>query len=426
VPIDQQPKPEPPAAGGAGGAPPEPPPAGALAPNCEAPEGDVPNLAVELVAGGISEPIHLKGVTGDDSRLMILEKRGAVRVVADGVLQEAPFLDFSGQVANQNERGALGLAFHPNYATNGLFYVHFSSNGQAEGLPGLGDTVVAEFQVDPNDRSVANPASRRIVLTIDQPEANHNGGEITFGPDGMLYMGFGDGGGQNDQHGTIGNSQALNTLLGKILRIDPLGRDVNGTYSIPAGNLVETNAQALPEIWALGVRNPWRFSFDTCSGDLYIGDVGQFALEEVDYVAAAPETRTIVAGLNFGWRIMEGTICGPQPAECTPQTQANLVLPVDEYDRDVGQSVTGGYVYRGSRVPGLRGTYIYADFQTPRVFRFRVENGQAVDRVEVTDQLVNAEGDIVDQITSFGTDNAGEVYVTSFADSAVYRIVQAQ
>jgi glucose/arabinose dehydrogenase len=421
---------QPPAQGGAGGEEPpvEPPPPGAaLAPNCAPAEGAVPNVALELVADGLQDPIYVTGVPGDDSRLFIMQKGGLIRVLVDGVLQDAPFLDLSGQVANQGERGALGLAFHPSYADNGLLYVHYSSNG-SDGLPPTGDTVVAEFQVDPNNRSLANVASRRVVLTIAQPQANHNGGQLSFGADGFLYLGFGDGGSGNDQgagHAAIGNGQTLSTLLGKILRIDPAA-GAGAAYTVPPGNLAEvTGQQALPEIWAYGLRNPWRFSFDACTGDLYIGDVGQNALEEVDFVAASPETKTIAAGLNFGWRIMEGNICGPVAAECTPQTQAALTLPVDTYDRDVGQSITGGYVYRGSAVPGLRGQYIYADYQTKHIFRFRIENGQVADRTEITDQIVAPGGGDVEEIASFGQDNAGEVYVAAFTPGAVYRIVQA-
>jgi glucose/arabinose dehydrogenase len=196
---------------------------------------------------------------------------------------------------------------------------------------------------------------------------------------------------------------------------------------VPPGNLAEvTGQQALPEIWAYGMRNPWRFSFDACNGDLYVGDVGQNQIEEIDYVAASPEDKTIAAGLNFGWRIMEGNDCGPVAAECTDQTRAGLVLPVDTYTHQVGQSVTGGYVYRGSAVPGLRGHYLYADYQTKHVFRFRIENGVVADRVEITDQIVApAGGAAVGNISSFGQDNAGEVYVVEYDNGAVYRVVQA-
>ncbi len=431
VPIDQTL-----AQGGSGGnmePNPERPDEG-LAPNCAAPEGAVPALALELVVGEIDDPLYVTGVPGDDSRLMILQKNGVVRVVVDGALQEEPFLDISGQVANAGERGALGLTFHPDYATSGLFYAHYSSNA-SNGLPPTGDTVVAEFKVDSNNRSVADAASRRLLLTIAQPQTNHNGGQITFGPDGMLYLGFGDGGGGNDGvggganavgHAANGNGQSVQTLLGKILRIDPTGRSANGAYSVPSGNLAEAiGQQALPEIWAYGLRNPWRFSFDACNGDLYIGDVGQGAVEEIDYVAAAADTRAISAGLNFGWRIMEGDQCGPVAAECTEPTRAGLVLPADKYGRDVGRSVTGGYVYRGSRVPGLRGQYIYADFATSRFFRFRIENGQVVNRTEITSQIVAPGGGAVEEIASFGTDNAGEVYIAAFNPGAVYRFVQA-
>jgi glucose/arabinose dehydrogenase len=298
-------------------------------------------------------------------------------------------------------------------------------------LPGNGDAVIAEFKVDPSNRSRADVATRRVVFTVDEPQANHNGGQITFGLDRMLYMGFGDGGGQNDGadgsagHAANGNGQSLQTFLAKILRIDPTGRTVNDSYAIAAGNLVETSQQALPEIWAYGLRNPWRFSFDPCNGDLYIGDVGQNQIEEVDYVAAAADTRTIPAGLNFGWRIMEGNICGPVAAECTDQARASLTAPVDTYDHDLGQSITGGYVYRGSRVPGLRGQYIYADYQTKHIFRFRINDGQIADRTEITDQIVAPGGGNVENIASFGTDNAGEVYIAAFTPGAVYRIVQA-
>jgi glucose/arabinose dehydrogenase len=418
------------AGSGSGGADTAPPPPQTVTANCTPPEGDVPELALSVVAEGLDDPLYVTGVPGDDTRLFVLEKPGRVRVLVDGVLQETPFLDLTNQIVNGNETGLLGIAFHPAYATNGLFYVHYSSNG-SQGLPPNGDTVIAEFQVDASNRSLANAASRRIVLQIDQPQANHNGGEITFGPDGMLYFGSGDGGGggdtpQGDQaqaaRPATGNGQSLNTLLGKLVRIDPLGRDVNGAYSVPADNLAQvTGQQALPEIWAYGLRNPWRFSFDACNGDLYIGDVGQNALEEIDYIAAS-DSRTIPAGLNFGWRLMEGPNCFNPATNCP---QAGLTLPVASYARGVGRSVTGGYVYRGSSIPGLRGTYLYADHVTARFFSFRIQDGAAADAREITDQLQPSGGED-SGIASFGTDNAGELYVTAFDPGAVYRIVAAQ
>jgi glucose/arabinose dehydrogenase len=411
--------PPPPAPTGSGGAASEQPPVsptGALAPNCAPPEGAVPTLALEPVATGLTNPLYVTSAPGDDSRLFVMEQRGVVRVIVDGVLQEQPFADISAQVTNGGERGLLGLAFHPDYANNGLFYLHFSSAG-GQGLA-VGQTVVAEFAVDPTNRSLANLTSQRQVLTIVQPEANHNGGQLSFGPDGFLYLGFGDGGGANDQHGTIGNGQSLNTLLGKILRIDPTGRAVNNAYSIPPDNLAAaTGQQASPEIWAYGMRNPWRFSFDACNGDLYIGDVGQNTVEEIDYLPAGTP-----AGTNFGWRIMEGPDCRPQDTVCNATTRMGLTLPVDSYGRTIGQSVTGGYVYRGSKVPGLRGTYIYADYQSARFFRFRIQDGAIQDRQEITAQLQPAG---VEGIASFGTDNAGEMYIAAFDPGAVYRIVSA-
>jgi glucose/arabinose dehydrogenase len=427
VPLEPGNNPMNPGEPGDGNPPTTEPPPTALAPNCSPPEGDVPNLTLQPLPVGFSQPIYVTGVPGDDTRLFVLEKNGNVRVVVNGELQEAPFI--SQEVENAGERGMLGIAFHPNFQANGLFYLHFSSPA-GDGLPAIGSTVVAEYQA-PGDRRVGDPATRRIVLTVAQPAANHNGGELTFGADGMLYLGLGDGGNGNDQFGPIGNGQNLNALLGKILRLDPLGRDVNQAYSIPAGNLAAaTGQQASPEIWAYGLRNPWRFSFDACTGDLYIADVGQNAQEEIDFLAANAD-RQISAGSNFGWRIMEGNMCRPGEANCNEQTQQGLVLPVDTYGRGVGQSVTGGYVYRGSNVPGLRGTYIYADYQSSRFFRFRIQNGAIADKVEITEQMrPSGGGNLAGQPTSFGTDNSGEMYVTTFSQQnpagGVYRIVSAE
>ena len=347
--------------------PPEMPPSTGLAPNCNPPEGPVPTLGLELVADGLDQPIFVTGVPGDDTRLFVMEKGGAVRVLVDGVLAEQPFIDITPLVVNQGERGLLGIAFHPDYAENGLFYLHHSSS-QANG-----DGVIAEYSVNPDDRSLANPDSRREVLRFaNDPEPNHNGGDMAFGADGFLFIGMGDGGGGNDNHGPTGNGQNLNTLLGKMLRIDVNGRDVNGAYSIPPDNLATaTGQQALPEIWAYGLRNPWRFSFDACTQDLYIGDVGQNTLEEIDFLPA-----NTPAGANFGWRLMEGPNCRPNDQACAQADLSSMTLPIDSYPRTVGVSVTGGYVYRGSNIPGLRGRYIYADYQSARFFSFRVDNGQ--------------------------------------------------
>lgn len=392
--------------------------------NCSPPEGEVPALTVQQV-GTFNQPLYITSAPGDDRRLFVMEKGGTVRVVVDGQVQEEPFI--TQPVSNQGERGLLGLAFHPDFQSNGLFYLHFSSPGGELGAAGT--TVVAEYTA-PGDRSVGDPASRRIVFTLGQPQANHNGGQLTFGPDKMLYLGLGDGGGGNDQFGPIGNGQNLNSLLGKILRFDPLGRAVNNAYSVPPGNLAEvTGQQALPEIWAYGLRNPWRFSFDPCNGDLYIGDVGQSAQEEIDYVAADPATRLIAAGRNFGWRIAEGTICRPNGTEpCNEQVLASLTGPIDSYPAGFnsgvqGGSVTGGFVYRGSAIPGLRGSYLYADYARGTFVRFRVQNSRATDRTDITEQLRTGANFGGNSISSFGMDNQGELYIASFNPAGVFKIV---
>jgi len=423
IPV-QQPTQTPP--GGTDNNPPTTPPTPTgtgLAPNCEASAGPVPNLTLQLVASGLTRPLYVTQAPGDDARLFIMEKSGNVRVVLNGELQQTPFISVGNMLTDDGDReqGLLGMAFHPDFATNGLFYLHFSSNG-GQGMGAAGDTVVAEFKANA-DHSAGDPASRRILLTTAGLEANHNGGQLAFGPDKFLYFGLGDGGGGDDQHGNPGNGQSLNTLNAKILRLDPLGRDVNNAYSIPAGNM--TAPQARPEIWAYGLRNPWRFSFDPCNGDLYIGDVGQNTLEEIDFLPAAAD-RTIASGTNFGWRLMEGPQCRPGDTVCNAQTQAQmgLKLPVDSYARAVGVSVTGGYVYRGGAIPGLRGNYIYADYQSARFFRFRIQNGAIADRVEITNQLRPGNGN-PRGIASFGMDNGGEMYVAAFTPGAVYRVVAA-
>jgi glucose/arabinose dehydrogenase len=405
----------PPANPGMDNPPPVTPPGG-LEPNCNPPEGDVPALTLELVANNLDSPLLVTSAPGDASRLFVVQQGGEVRVIVDGALQDEPFIDLSGSIVAGGERGLLGLAFHPQYAENGLFYLHFSSSA----LNGSGQ--IAEFSVNPDNRSVADPASRRDVLAFpNDPQPNHNGGDLVFGVDGFMYIGMGDGGGGNDQHGATGNGQNLNSLLGKMLRIDVNGRDVNNAYSIPPNNLAaQTGQQALPEIWAYGLRNPWRFSFDACTQDLYIGDVGQDAIEEVDFLPS-----TALAGANFGWRIMEGPDCRPGDTVCPQTDQSTLIAPVDSYPHPQGNSVTGGFVYRGSAVPGLRGRYIYADYVSDIFFSFRMENGQMTDRQDITNQMRPAGGGTFDGIASFGQDNAGEMYVTAYQPGAIYRVAAA-
>jgi glucose/arabinose dehydrogenase len=428
------------ASGGTGGAPPT---AGPLFPlpdvNCDAPSGELPGLTLTEVATGLARPLFVTQVPGDDTRLYILEQPGRVRVVLNGELQATPFLDFTDRVligGNNSEQGALGLAFHPSYLQNGLFYVYYTANDQADDLGGVASTsgagVLSEFRAAQGDPNTANADSERRLIVIPDTQGNHNGGILEFGNDRFLYVGVGDGGGGDDmgggQHPPEGNGQSLTTLFGKVLRIDVDGRGVNNRYGIPPGNM---GAPALPEIWAYGLRNPWRFSFDRCNGDLYIGDVGDNgdqAREEIDFQpASAP------SGLNYGWRCREADIASDVTTGCVDGT--SYVEPVAVYTRPgqepavgqiAGNSVTGGYVYRGDAIPALRGAYLYGDFASADYARLRIVNGAATDQAPVT--FSNSPVGI----SSFGTDNHGELYVASFGANAaqgtpgvVYRIAPA-
>ncbi len=290
-------------------------------------------LTLTPVITGLDQPVFVTHAGDGSGRLFVVERRGLIWVYAPGGTTEAqPFLDIRDRVsAAGQEQGLLGLAFDPAFAQTGAFFVNYTDGG--------GDTTLSRFQVMLDAPGQADPASEQILLTIDQPASNHNGGMITFGPDGMLYMGTGDGGAANDRYG---NGQNPATLLGKMLRLDVTSTP--GSYVIPADNPwidAQWNGQDVrDEVWAVGLRNPWRYSFDRLTGDLWIGDVGQNIYEEIDFVAAASP-----GGLNFGWPIMEGTHCFPDSAACDP---AGLEIPVADYRHGAdGCSVTGGYVYRG-------------------------------------------------------------------------------
>ncbi|HWO10350.1 MAG TPA: PQQ-dependent sugar dehydrogenase [Polyangiaceae bacterium] len=369
----------------------------------------VPALALTEVASGLQRPVYLTQPRGDSARLFIVEKPGRIRILRDGSLVEAPFLTVAGVSERGQEMGLLGFAFHPEYADNGRFYVYYSTL--------LGNSHVsriAEYRVSADNPDLADTGSERVLLEVSQPQDNHNGGDLEFGLDGYLYVGLGDGGGGGDQHGATGNGQNLGTHLGKILRLDADGEGAgpNGNYGVPAGNLA--SAGALPEIWSYGLRNPWRFSFDSCTGEMYIADVGQGTIEELDVEPAG------LGGRNYGWRLMEGAACFNPNSGCNAATQ-NLVLPVATYDHGVGQSITGGYVYRGAAIPSLRGTYLYADYQSSRFFALRMgQNGSiAAPQVDISDNI--NPGLDVTGITSFGQDVVGNVYVLTFG-GGVYRI----
>ena len=349
------------------------------------------------VATGLDFPLFLTAPAGDAARLFVVEKTGRIRVVKNGALLPQPFLDLSGRVSRGTEQGLLGLAFHPQYAANGRFVVNYTNSA--------GDTRVSVFRVTANP-DVADPSSEQVIFAVDQPFANHNGGMVVFGPDGKLYLGLGDGGSGGDPNG---NGQNKGVLLGKILRMDLSGA---GQLSVPADNPFVGQAGARPEIWSYGLRNPWRFSFDRSTGDLYIGDVGQNAREEVDLsLAAAGGGR----GLNYGWNIVEGIACYDPPTGCN---RTGLTPPVLDYDHGSGCSVIGGYVYRGQAIPALRGRYFYADYCGGWVRSFLAEGTTAT---EQRDWPSLRPGGLV---TSFGEDAAGELYVM-ISSGKVFRIVQA-
>jgi len=356
-----------------------------------------PALATALVVRGLSGPLDLQVAPGDRSRLFVVEQPGRIRVIRDGVLVATPFLDISGRISSGGERGLLGLAFHPGYAQNGRFFVNYTD--------GSGHTHIAEFRGSPGT-DAADAGSERLVLFVTQPFSNHNGGGLAFGRDGMLYIGLGDGGGANDP---LRNGQSLLTFLGKILRLDV---DRASPYAVPADNPFLSTPAALREIWAYGLRNPWRFAFDRATGDLFIADVGQNQWEEIDVGLASRR-----GGENYGWNITEGNHCF-QPAVGCPL--AGITLPVVEYSHGEGCSVTGGVVYRGCRLPGYAGTYFYADYCTGFVRSFRLEGGRAVDPRDWTAAL----GRGLDRPTSFGVDADGEAYIVD-QDGEVYRIVPA-
>lgn len=347
-------------------------------------------LAVQLVTEGLTSPVYLTAPL-NDARLFIVDQPGRIRIFKNGALLATPFLDITNLVTYSGEQGLLSLAFDPAYATNGRFYVYYVDTN--------GDIAVARYTVSAN-ADVANPASRTPVLTISHPtQGNHNGGLAMFGPDGMLYLGTGDGGGGGDPQN---NGQNVNTLLGKLLRIDV----TNLPYTSPATNPFAGATAGRDEIWAYGLRNPWRYAFDPAGNQLYIADVGQGTWEEVNAVATA------AAGVNYGWRIMEGAHCY-NPATCNT---AGLTQPVLEYDHNQGCSITGGFVYRGIAIPELTGHYFYSDFCVGFLRSFRLSGGEAVDQ---TNWTVGDVGDIL----SFGRDAADEIYMLS-ASGRVYRIVK--
>ena len=348
-----------------------------------------PGLTLKVdpfITTGLAAPVFL-AQPQNDGRIFVVEQGGRIRVIRDGVLQTTPFLDIStSRVLSGGERGLLSVAFHPQYATNHFFYVYYTT--RASGSLAAGDIVIERYTTTANPE-VADPASAKLIITTAHTlQSNHNGGLLAFGPDGMLYAGLGDGGGGGDPYQT---GQNQNALLGSLLRLDIAG----DPYTIPPSNPFFGQAGKRGEIWAKGLRNPWRYAFDAPTGLLYIADVGQGAREEVNVVPATQ------AGVNYGWSIMEGAIC----YNASTCNQTDLTLPIIDYTHSAGCSITGGYVYRGSAIPGIRGHYFYSDYCTGFLRSFRYENGVAVD--------VKDWGLTMSLVSSFGVDFGGELYVMS-------------
>lgn len=364
---------------------------GPAGPGDDGPEGP-PELALEAVVSGLASPTYVTAPPGDD-RLFVLEQPGRIRIVRDGELLAEPFLDIAGAVRDGGERGLLGLAFAPNFEESGRFYVDYTTEPD-------GATRVVRYRVSAADPDRADPGSADTILRVDQPAGNHNGGMLAFGPDGMLYVALGDGGGADDR---FENGQDSTTVLGTLVRLDVSG----GPPSVPPDNPF-VGRPGDDRIWAYGLRNPWRFAFDPPSGTLLTADVGQRDREEVNAVDAD------AAGLNYGWSITEGTACFDPPQGCD---RSGLTGPVLDYGHDEGCSITGGFVYRGEAIPRARGRYFYSDFCSGFLRSFRLEAGEAVDRIA---HDVESPG----RVTSFGTGGFGELYLVT-AEGRLLRLVAA-
>ena len=353
---------------------------------------DEPQIQLDRIASGLDQPLAI--TNAGDSRLFITQQTGKI-VIWDGTrILPAPFLDVTAAVSCCGERGLLSIAFHPRYRDNGRFFIYYTDRN--------GDIVIARYTVSPNP-NVADPLSATIVLQVPHPvNSNHNGGQLQFGPDGYLYAGTGDGGAGGDPPN---NAQNTNVLLGKLLRIDV---DSGTPYAIPPSNQF-ANGGGRPEIWAYGLRNPWRFSFDRDIGDLWIGDVGQNAWEEIDF-----QPVTSIGGENYGWRRMEGTHCFNPSTNCRT---ADMTLPVAEYSHAFGCSVTGGYRYRGSRFRRMKGLYFYSDYCSGTIWTIsQATGGTFSSRVALESGL---------SVSSFGEDVAGELYLADLSGGAIYHVIDA-
>lgn len=345
-------------------------------------------INLKKIAEGITSPVAMCNAADGTNRLFICEQHGVVRIVKGGSLIEEPFLDIRDKIIKQfntySERGLLGIAFHPRFKTNRKFYVYYSAKSNQKGSDHK--SIIAEYLSSVSNNDKADKGTERIIMEVEQPESNHNGGQLVFGPDGYLYVGLGDGGGAGDAHGNSGNGQNLETLLGKIIRIDV---NTGNGYKIPVDNPF-VGKPGRDEIWAYGLRNPWKFSFDKTTGKLFCADVGQDKFEEVDIIEK---------GKNYGWRIMEGVHCYKPQKDCNTK---GLELPIAEYSHSEGNSVIGGYVYRGSKKE-FYGRYFFADW-SGKIFTLNKQNEEWKREVMTTEKLKI-------YINSMGEDESGELYM---------------
>ncbi|UKJ08152.1 PQQ-dependent sugar dehydrogenase [Solitalea lacus] len=367
-----------------------------------------PNVALQLVTKGLESPVEMAIPDDGTNRIFIVEQKGRIMVLDNGTLLSEPFLDVSAKMVEMNaqytERGLLGMAFHPQYKTNGRFFIYYSAPSSQSGSDHK--SILGEYKVSTNPNKAETV--EKVIMEIEQPQANHNGGHLEFGPGGYLYIGLGDGGGAGDQHGPIGNAQSLANLLGKIIRINV---NSGNPYSIPADNPFVGQNNVRTEIWAYGLRNPWKFTFDK-NGRIFCADVGQNAYEEVNIIEK---------GKNYGWRIMEGSHCYNPALNCNT---AGLTMPIYEYDHNTGVSITGGYFYDGTKVPAFKNKYVFADWTG--VFFAITTNGSGG---KIT--VKNAPSNL--RVLSFGKDKANELYVLTSLDTqplsptgAIYKLIASQ
>src|SRR6478752_3166834 len=352
-------------------------------------------VALESVATGLDAPLAIVNAHDGSNRLFVVEQGGRIRIVKDGTLLPAPFLDVRDRISSGGERGLLGLAFHPRFPADPRLFVDYTDPN--------GDTQVSSFAVNPASPDQADPRSEVKILHVQQPYANHNGGAVVFGPDGKLFISLGDGGSEGDPQGYGQNPR---TLLGKILRIDVDSRSGDRQYAIPPDNPFADGAGGAPEIWLTGLRNPWRISFDRATGDLWIGDVGQSAWEEVDVQrAGAP------GGTNYGWNRMEGRHCFQPSTGCD---ETGLTMPVTDYGHDQGCTVIGGSVVRGPDQPALIGGYLFADYCSGRIW--------AIDPSTDAYRDPTAVADSGHRIAAFGEDEAGNLYAADISGGMLLRV----